>query len=85
MPNIPEPNNTIPIVNESGSPTEAFGRWLTLITRTDIIVASGSPEGVVTATIGQEYMDSAGTAGAIKYIKRDSDISGDRSKGWILV
>lgn len=85
MPDIPEPNNTIPIIDSEGRPTEAFGTWLTLITRTDIILASGSPEGVVTATIGQEYMDTAGTAGAIKYIKRDADIAGDRSMGWILV
>ena len=85
MPDIPEPNNTIPIIDSEGRPTEAFGYWLTLITRTDIIVSSGSPEGVVTATVGQEYMDSSGTAGSIKYIKRDADIAGDRSMGWILI
>jgi len=85
LPDIPEPSNTIPIVDQEGRPTDTFGEWLTLITRTDIILASGSPEGVVTATIGQEYMDTDGISGSIKYIKRDSDISGDRRKGWILI
>jgi hypothetical protein len=30
-------------------------------------------------------MDDAGTAGAILYIKRDTDIAGDKTQGWILV
>ena len=46
---------------------------------------SGSPEGVLEALVKKQYMDTAGTAGAIKYIKRDADIAGDRSMGWILV
>ena len=85
MPDIPEPNLTIPIVNTDGTPTEAFGTWLTLMTRTDLIVSTGSPEGVVTATIGQVYMDLNGTTATLIYRKRDADISGDRSKGWILI
>jgi hypothetical protein len=85
MPEIPEPNRSIPIVQQDGTPTDSFAYWLTLVTRTDIIVGTGSPEGVVEATIGQEYMDSSGTAGSIKYIKRDADIAGDRTKGWILI
>lgn len=85
MPNIPEPNRGFPIVDADGVATDAFGLWLTLISRTDIIVGTGSPEGVIEATVGQEYMDDAGTAGAIKYIKRDADIAGDRKSGWILI
>lgn len=85
MPDIPSPNPTQAIVEGDGRATDTFQRWLTLMTRTDIIIGSGSPEGVVEATVGQEYMDSTGTAGNIKYIKRDADIAGDRTKGWILI
>ena len=79
------PSYTISIVDESGRQTQEFNDWINGVNRSLIIVGSGSPEGVVTATIAQEYMDSAGTAGAIKYIKRDADIAGDLSKGWILI
>lgn len=75
------PSYTIAIVDESGRQTQEFNDWINGVNRSLIIVGSGSPEGVVTATIAQEYMDSAGTAGAIKYIKRDADIAGDLSKG----
>ena len=78
------PSYTIAIVDDSGRQTQEFNDWINGVDRSLIIVGAGSPEGVVTATIVQEYMDSAGTAGAIKYIKRDADIAGDLSKGWIL-
>ena len=55
------------------------------MTNLDLIVGTGSPEGAVEAFVGREYMDDAGTAGSIKYIKRDADVAGDKSKGWILV
>ena len=45
---------------------------------------SGSPEGVLEALVTKQYMDTTGTASAITYIKRDADILGDKSKGWIL-
>lgn len=85
MPNIPIPQLNIPIVDDNGAMLIEFGRWVLQITETDIIIGSGSPEGVVVANVGREYMDTAGIAGAIKYIKRDADIAGDRSKGWILI
>ena len=50
-----------------------------------VISGSGSPEGVVEAIATKQYMDTAGTAGAIKYIKRDDDIAGDKTMGWVLV
>jgi len=45
------------------------------------VQGSGSPEGVITAEIGQRYMDTAGTAGSVLYIKQ----SGSGDTGWILV
>lgn len=86
MPNIVSPVAGTTIANiGSGAATDEFQRWIEAVTRNDLLVGSGSPEGVVVATVGREYMDTSGTAGAIKYIKRDADIAGDRSNGWILV
>lgn len=50
-----------------------------------LIIETGSPEGVVEAEQGARYMDDTGATGNILYIKRDNDIAGDKSKGWILV
>lgn len=85
MPDIAPPTPTRPIVEPDGTMTQEFRNFTQVITRLDLIVGSGSPEGVVDAEIGREYMDSAGVAGAIKYIKRDTDVGGDSKKGWILV
>lgn len=79
------PDYTIAIIDESGRQTQEFNDWINQVNRSLIIIGTGSPEGVVTATIGQEYMNDAGTAGSIKYIKRDAAIAGDLSKGWILI
>jgi hypothetical protein len=49
-----------------------------------LIVGTGSPEGVVDALPTKRYMDDAGVANTIWYIKRDADIAGDTTKGWIL-
>ena len=46
----------------------------------DVITGSGFPEGVVTAPIGQRYIDTAATAGAIEWIKA----SGAGNTGWKL-
>ena len=79
------PNPTRPIANESGIATQEFRVWIQTISNRSLIIGSGSPEGVIIAPIGSEYMNSAGTASSIKYIKRDSDIAGDKSQGWILI
>lgn len=64
---------------------DVFRRWTEGVSRLAIIIGTGSPEGVTSALQGQEYMDDAGVAGAIKYIKRDRDILGDNTKGWVLI
>ena len=48
-------------------------------------MGSGSPEGVVEAKQTRLYMNSAGAAGNILYIKKTDDVAGDRTKGWILI
>lgn len=65
--------------------SDIFYNWVLNVTNMSILTGSGSPEGVVQAQPTRLYMNTAGTAGSILYIKRDADVSGDRSQGWILV
>ena len=75
-----------PIVEKDGSLTSQSRLFFGAIFRQALIVGTGSPEGVVSASIGATYMDDAGTTGAISYIKRDADDgAGDSSIGWILI
>lgn len=86
MPNIAPIFNHHRIVGDDGMlPSDRMLDWMSQITDLDIIIGTGSPEGVVIARQGREYMDDAGSAGAIKYIKKLADIGGDRSQGWILI
>jgi len=82
---ITPPNQGQPIIDATGNMTQVFRAWTQGVSRLDIRTGAGSPEGVVTAPIKTLYMDDAGTAGAILYIKRDAAIAGDASQGWILV
>lgn len=85
MPNIVPPNPTHAIISDDGTMSQVFMIWTQLITDNDLIIGTGSPEGAIDAAQGRIYMDDAGIAGAIVYIKRDTDIAGDRTKGWILI
>lgn len=76
---------TQPIVAPNGTPTQQFRVFILQVEQRGLIIGTGSPEGVVEAEQGQEYMDDTGTAGSIKYIKRDADIGGDKTQGWILI
>ncbi len=83
---IPLINTDRPIIEEDGSLTSQSRLFFGAIFRQALIVGTGSPEGVVEASIGASYMNDAGTAGSILYIKRDADDgAGDKSIGWILV
>tara|TARA_R110002096_G_scaffold322008_5_gene516138 strand:- start:1213 stop:1473 length:261 start_codon:yes stop_codon:yes gene_type:complete len=83
--NIVRPDGQKPIVIDDSTMFYVFREWTAAITdevnKRSLIVGTGSPEGVVTAEIGQEYMDDAGTASAIKYIKK----TGTSNTGWILI
>jgi len=83
---IPLLSTDRPIVEEDGSLTPQSRLFFGAIFRQALIIGTGSPEGVVIASIGASYMDKAGTTGSISYIKRNADDgAGDTSKGWILV
>jgi len=76
---------SLPISDDDNQMSQRFYSWTQAITNLQILTGSGSPESVVVATETTLYMNTAGTAGNILYIKKLSDVAGDRSQGWILV
>ncbi len=72
-------------IREDGSLEPAFQLFTQSLANMAMIISSGSPEGVIQANQGALYMDESGTSGAILYVKRTSDINGDRKEGWVLV
>jgi hypothetical protein len=72
-------------ITKDGMMEDRFFNWHLNVSSLSTLTGVGSPEGVVAARPTRLYMDTAGTAGAILYIKRDADIAGDRTQGWILV
>lgn len=82
---VTPPTTTRPIIDDKGEMVQEMRTWTQIITGQALIIGTGSPETVVEAAQGSIYMDDAGTAGSIVYIKRDDNIAGDRTKGWILI
>jgi hypothetical protein len=82
---IVAPSPQWPIVKDTGRMEDSFRLWTLIVSRLGIIIGTGSPEGVIDAGQTALYMDDAGAAGAVLYIKRDTDIAGDRTQGWILI
>lgn len=78
-------DGTLPIIEEDDTMTQRTRTFMNQVARLGILEDSGSPEGVVDALPTSVYMDTSGSAGSILYIKRDADIAGDKTKGWILV
>lgn len=85
MPLIVPLDEAEPIVDDNGVMLPATARWAELVSKTGVIVGTGTPEGSVEAIVSQLYMDDSGSAGSILYIKKLPDIGGDKSQGWILV
>jgi|TARA_R110000744_G_scaffold16240_1_gene44863 hypothetical protein len=76
----------VPLVDSEGKVKRGRAQQLLReLVQLNILTGSGSPEGVIQAKITTLYMNTAGTAGSILYIKKLADISGDISQGWILV
>lgn len=76
---------TVPIVDHTGTINDSFNIWIKQVTDRGLIIGTGSPEGVVEARQGVEYLDKTGLAGAVKFIKQLNDIAGDRTKGWVAI
>lgn len=85
MPDIVPIDSNTPITNDDGMMSDVFQRWMSQVTRNDLIVGTGSPEGVIDALVGREYLDDTGLAGAVKFIKQLPDIGGDRTQGWVAI
>lgn len=81
---VTPPTTTRAIIDDMGQMVQEFRTWTQAITDQSLIIGTGSPETTVEAPQGAKYMDDTGTTGNILYIKRDSDIGGDRTQGWIL-
>lgn len=73
------------VAKQDGVLSDRLAQFLEDLTRqvnlSTVLTGSGSPEGVVTANVTQQYMDTAGGAGTILYIKQ----TGNGNTGWILV
>ncbi len=78
----PDANRTI--LEDDGTMEQSFRSWTYNVTRLALIIGTGSPEGVVPAIQGAEYMNSAGTTGSLKYTKRNSEVGGDPTQGWVV-
>jgi len=78
-------NPILPIGASDGKMSEQFKRWQLEMNLEKTITGVGTPEGVIEALPTQRYMGTTGTAGAIVWIKRDADIAGDKTMGWIAV
>ena len=87
--NIPKPEARRPIVYADLTQEDLLRDWIGAITdqvnTRSLLFGNGSPEGNVEAVKGREYMDEAGTASTIKYIKKFDDVAGNKTLGWILV
>lgn len=82
---VVQPNSLRSIVDEDGSPSIQLNTWFKIITDKSLIIGTGAPDGVIEAGQGASYMDETGATGSISYIKRDADILGDKTLGWVLV
>jgi len=81
----PKLNGAVAIVFPDGTMTQVMREVMIELNLLRSLSGAGSPEGKFEGFVNQEYIDTAGTTGNIKYVKRDASIGGDISKGWILV
>ena len=73
------------ITDDIAVPLNHFRVFLDDVYRRGLLIGTGSPEGIVAAEQGREYMDEDGLPGAVKYIKQVNEIAGDRTQGWIAI
>lgn len=81
----PRLNAGQPVVIDDGTMEQPFREWTIRVSDSLPIVGAGSPEGVLEAPQHTLYIDSTGSTGTIEYRKMQTDIAGDRAKGWVLV
>lgn len=82
---IPKVTPTQSLVDAQGKARPQFRTFLLNVANSATIVGSGIPEGSLVAKQGILYVDIAGAAGAILYVKQLQDVGGDTSKGWVAI
>ena len=73
---------TTPIVKEGGLMHRVFAAWVNQMSKLDVIVGTGSPEGVVAADQYRLYIDEATPSAPVEYRKMLPDIAGNKLNGW---
>ncbi len=74
-----------PIIEDDGTMAQLFRLFMLQVGKNIPIVATGSPEGVVEALQYTLYIDETTPTAPVQYRKMIPEITGDRSKGWVLV
>lgn len=77
-------NRTEKIVDDNGQPTQLFNTFLLKLARNTVIVGIGSPEGVYNLPQYTLYVDETTPTSPVTYRKMLRDITGDKSKGWVV-
>ena len=78
-------NASQPIIVEDRTMSAPFRDEMNRLDRLKPLTGAGSPEGVVEAPQFSVYLDTTGGAGSIEYRKMQTEIAGDRKKGWVGV
>lgn len=79
------PNPNASIVDDNGWMNQRFRTFIKALAGQSLIIGSGNPENAVEAGQGAFYMDESATTGDLLYMKRVSDISGNKTQGWRAV
>jgi len=75
-------NGAQPITEKDGTMTQVFRAWMNRVTDNQLIIGTGTPEGVIEAPQYSLYLDEAIPATPVQYRKMLSDIGGDITMGW---
>ena len=82
---VGNPVATIAITDSDSKMQQQFRAWTQELTAAvnelQPLSGAGSPEGAVTASPTRLYMDTAGAAGSVLYVKQ----TGTDNTGWVLV
>jgi hypothetical protein len=82
------PDSQFAIVDKNGNMTNEMFAWIeeatTRINNAAPLDGTGTPEASVIADVGRWYVDKGASVGAGIYYKELDNITGDRSKGWVL-
>lgn len=82
---MPRLNASNPIVEPNRTMARHYRDYITLLEALAIpLTGEGSPEGVVDAQQYVRYIDRTGGS-SLEYIKLQTNIGGDRTKGWVLI